>query len=273
MLIKNLNFFIFHLIILTLSLHSFANENSKKILNIVTFDYPPYMFKNKVGHLQGLEIDLFELFLSKKNYSFSYSFYPIKRAISKMSAKNSSSDLIYIGTSKHFIKELNKGDFDKLDFGESWFVPYVLAENKHIIENRSNLSYLKNKKIAALRGSSIVPFLKANNFEVVEATTFENFFKLLLMKRVDYAIVLETAGDYYLKAVSPFLQDGISKIEHHIYSIPLSVVINKKHSDYKSIIFDLNSGRIDAIKSGEISKILRENYYFKDIPSAFLNLN
>ncbi|GEM_PF-5999674 len=237
---------------LCLSLEIFA-------LDLVTFNYPPFLQKDEQGFVDRLLVD----FKKTSNIKFNVEKFPVKRALS------------YYQTGQYYFHLGASDNLSKKELSDSFIVPifdlnvYLLFSESNKEKLQKDLSTLKNIKIGILRGSQQEEeFAKKHGFSITTYNDSENAFNLLKKGRVDFITFSPLFNNY---------QDisGESTIDDFIYHKDLcykteaAFFINKSHTNANELHKELSININKYLKSSEYSKLLKITFK-DDIPKGVI---
>lgn len=239
-----------------------------KSLDVATFSYPPYIMGTRNNGAEGLLVEIFEEAIKPMNLKVKYHIFPLRRAVVEILKPEKLDKYVHLGTARNFEKEIKKGLLSNVTLTVGAFTAFAPAQSPLLRISDISIEKLKSHKIAALRGSSIVPLLVAAGIAPLEVSDLSQLFKVLESGRVEASVVLELSGDFFLKTQSKL---NIKKIQAPLAKVPLSFLISPKHPLYKEI-FAVVSENIEKLKaSGKLRKIAERYYGIGQVPDYFFS--
>lgn len=228
-------------------------------LDLVTFNYPPFLQSDEKGFVDKFLID----FKNSTNFKFESHKYPIKRALNSYT---SGKYFLHLGATDNFSKEVLSNSYIAPIFDLNI---YLLFSKSNKEDLQKDLSSLKNIRIGVLRGSiQEEEFAKRHNFSITRFTDSENAFNLLKKGRVDFITfspLFNTHEDV----------TGNNNIEDFIYHKDLcykakaAFFINKDNKDSESIFLELKSSLKKFLFSSKYKELL-DATFGKNIPKGVL---
>ncbi len=253
------------LLLMLVSVRSFAKAID---VNVVTFDYPPYMYEVIQNKKKGMEIDILEAALKGSNYKLNYKFYPIYRAVNETLTRNPSQITVYVGTSLHFTDQIKDKSVKSIYIGRASFMVYMMKDSPVAKLSQFNFQTLKPYRLVAPLGSSIVKVLKDHQITPNEVVEFPSLFMMVERGRADAAMALDITADEFL-AKDP-AKDRIIKSPEPVYQIPLAIVV-KTTPDSEKVYKAIEAG-VERIRENGTLRKIAEKYFIKSkIPSNFFN--
>lgn len=252
-------------------LHSpLAAESKSFPLKVISFDYPPYIFVAPTPLGRGLEVDTLLKALEGSPFRPAFAFYPLKRAIQIQSNFKENDWPIYVGAWNHFNELPARRNLTPIQIGSGSFFAYARAADTGKYRKIRKLSDLAKISVAAPRGSSIVAALRNLGIEPLEVSTFDQLFKVLALRRVELAIVLELAGDHYLKKRR--FNGTLRRLDYPIFEITTDIIVPNDHPNAQALIQTLTS-RVSHMRNNGDLKMIAEKYYGAgQVPKYFWNL-
>ena len=230
---------IFTLIFLGISSVSFAT------VRVALFDVPPFSYINKKGELDGLVYKLCKKIEKESGMIFSYTLVPYARAVKLL--KNGEVDLGIFYPSNEY-----KSDFIEL-------VP-TLGNVNYLISKKplkiNSITEIADAKIALLRGAKYFrEFDDLKKPGEVSVQDYNMSLNMLLLNRVDLAVVSSAAFEYFLR------KNNIKK-EKVFNTFTLNRQTNWIHVTSK-----MNSSTREKLIKANLSVINKGNY--KDLTDLF----
>lgn len=238
-------------------------------LKVISFNYPPYIFDTAKSLGHGLEIDTFLAALEGSNFQPQFLFYPLKRTVQMQIDFKKHGWPIYIGAWDHFRNLPTSKDLIPIQIGSGSFFAYSRSDNVEKYKKIRRLSDLHHISVAAPRGSSIVIALRRIGIEPLEASTFDQLFKVLAARRVELGLMIDLAGEYYMQEHK--IHDSIQRLKHPIFEITTDIVIPKEHPHAPALISMLTSRLAQMRTNGELKKIAEKYFGDGNVPKYFWN--
>ncbi len=204
---KKYSLFIIHLSLIFVVFFDSSLYAKKIQLTVVTEDFPPYNYRNKLGEIDGLSTNIVKTILDRAGIDYKIVLLPWQRAY-KM-AREKKNILIY---SVHRTQEREKhfntwiGPISK---PRSWYF-YKLASRQDLVLN--SMEDAKNLSVGVPRGYSIYTFLMKNGFTKLETTTnYTQNVKKFFVGRFDLLVSSDIQLLFTLKKLN-FNFDSVTKL-------------------------------------------------------------
>jgi ABC-type amino acid transport substrate-binding protein len=252
------------LLLMTLQLQA---TPPKVALRVVTMEYPPFMLQTPTTQGQGLLVDILKAALRKSDFQIDLQFYPLKRAVLIMHDAEKNSWPVSLNSAEHFKEEITRGKIKAVQMGTASFYAFVRNTDKSKFQAVQSLADLKNLKVAAPRGSAIIPHLRKQNIVPLEVASFDQLFQVLEFKRVDVAVVLGLSGDALIESQS--LQKSFMRLPSPLLSVSMDLLVPSGHPQAQKLIQTLHTNLSQMKQSGELAKIARRYFGKWPIPPFF----
>lgn len=221
---------IFFLISLLFSLEAYS------VVRVALFDIAPFSYINKKGEIDGVVYKLCKKIEAQSGLKFDYSLVPYARAIQLL--KDEEVDFaVFYPSSKY------EGYFNKLAPTLGNYNYLVSLKNLHI----KSLKDIGEKKIGLIRGARYSEeFDKINKPGVVYLQDYSKVFNMLLLNRIDIAVISSAAFSYFLN-----LQQINAEDKFNIFTINLQpnwIHISKGLEP--AIMEKIKKANIEVIKNG-----------------------
>lgn len=227
-------------------------------LELITFDYPPYMGENKVSK-DGVLCELVKEAFKVSGVDTEVNILPVKRAMTQISDNYS---LAYIGLINNF-NDATKANLQEFPLMKIKFVLFYLKEQFPYGFNYTNYSDLNNYSIGVLMGGITDMVGKQNNLKIEPVTSLDLVFKKLEASRNDFGVAVDLSGMFLIEKLFPNKKDKFTynNVKPFVSSKG-SLLLNKKHPEYQTYVGKLKDGLKTIYKNGTWLKIL-EKYYGK----------
>lgn len=220
------------LILLTFLFSTYVHSSVK----VALFDIAPFSYINDKGELDGVVYKLCRKIEKESGLKFDYSLIPYARAI-KLLTDGEVDLAVFYPSSKY------EGHFDKLAPTLGNYNYLVSLKNLYI----NSLNDIGEKKIGLIRGAKYSEeFDKMKKPGVVFLQDYSKVINMLLLNRIDIAVISSAAFEYFLR-----VQNINAKDKLNIYTINLQpnwIHINKKLDPY--IREKLKKANSSVIRSG-----------------------
>lgn len=255
----------FALIALLLSCSSYAS--SLRSLEVATFYYPPYMMESKRDSVEGFLIEIFEQTIKPLDVKLDYHIFPLRRSVIEVLKPQNRQKYVHLGTALNFKREIDAGLFSDITMITGAFSAYVPTKSSFLKSPLITIEKIRTYRVAALRGSAVVPMLKNAGVVPLEVSNIEQLFKVLESDRVDVSLVLDLSGDFYLKNNPQF---KVAKLPSDLTKVPLSFLIAKSHPLHDKI-YPMISENLSKMKAnGDLKKIAERYYGVGRVPDTVL---
>lgn len=220
------------LFLLTFLFSTYVHSSVK----VALFDIAPFSYINDKGELDGVVYKLCKKIEKESGLEFDYSLVPYARAI-KLLTDGEVDLAVFYPSTKY------EGLFDKLAPTLGNYNYLVSLKNLYI----NSLNDIGEKKIGLIRGAKYSEeFDKMKKPGVVFLQDYSKVFNMLLLNRIDIAVISSAAFEYFLR-----VQNINAKDKLNIYTINLQpnwIHINKKLDPY--IREKLKKANSSVIRSG-----------------------
>ncbi len=244
------------------------NENSNKVLNLATLNWPPYISEDVCN--KGWVFQFTVALLVSKGYQVNIHFYPWARSV--MLVEQGKMDILF---PEYFIESSSPSDAfpgkkrrellvlsNEFSGGE-----LALLKRKHYpFDLQENLVNLKGKIIGVVRGYQNTPefdaMMDSKQFSVVEAVDELQLVKLLMAKRVDLIVGDPRVFTYsvnYSKLSNrnkQALLNGIERVKPALKYNHLYFAISNKYKPRNQLLDDVNLALLEFQQSGETDRII-----------------
>ena len=160
-------------------------------------------------------------------------------------------------------------------YGSLFFAYYKKKLSKkdiYRVNNYTNLSYINDLKVVAIRNSASLDVLRKHNFEIVELESIAQSLNFLESGRTDLVVIIDISGLMVIGETYDFDigKDFDFSKETVIPSFPMGIAFNRKNPRFDFLTKTFKEG-LELIKSnGTYMKVL-ESYYGKaNVPKAAL---
>ena len=244
------------------------NENSNKVLNLATLNWPPYISEDVCN--KGWVFQFTVALLVSKGYQVNIHFYPWARSV--MLVEQGKMDILF---PEYFIESSSPSDAfpgkkrrellvlsNEFSGGE-----LALLKRKHYpFDLQENLANLKGKIIGVVRGYQNTPefdaMMDSKQFSVVEAVDELQLVKLLMAKRVDLIVGDPRVFTYsvnYSKLSNrnkQALLNGIERVKPALKYNHLYFAISNKYKPRNQLLDDVNLALLEFQQNGETDRII-----------------
>lgn len=200
------------LFLLTFLFSTYVHSSVK----VALFDIAPFSYINDKGELDGVVYKLCKKIEKESGLEFDYSLVPYARAI-KLLTDGEVDLAVFYPSTKY------EGLFDKLAPTLGNYNYLVSLKNLYI----NSLNDIGEKKIGLIRGAKYSEeFDKMKKPGVVFLQDYSKVFNMLLLNRIDIAVISSAAFEYFLRVQNINAEDKLN-----IYTINLQpnwIHINKK---------------------------------------------
>tara|TARA_B110001454_G_scaffold207567_1_gene219105 strand:+ start:7 stop:939 length:933 start_codon:yes stop_codon:yes gene_type:complete len=244
------------------------NAKSKKILTLVTLNWPPYISEDLCN--KGWVFQFAVALLTSKGYQVNIQFYPWARSVKLVEQGNV--DILF---PEYFIESSAPSDViankkrrellvlsNKFPGGEI----ALLKRKGYDFELNQDLSNLIGKSIGVVRGYQNTPefdaMMDAKLFDVIKAVDELQLMKLLAAKRVDFIIGDPKVFSYSVNysslsnANKQALLNGAEQVYPALKYNHLYFAISKKYSPWRPLLDDINLALIAFQQSGETNRLI-----------------
>jgi polar amino acid transport system substrate-binding protein len=245
------------------------NANAKKIINLATLNWPPYISQNICN--KGWVFQFAVALLASKDYQVNIHFYPWARSVKLV--EQGTMDVLF---PEYFIEENAPSDnYPRLNRREllSLSSPFpggslaLLQRKGGHFNLDAGLSALKGKVIGVVRGYQNTPefdaMMDAKLFSVVEAVDELQLIKLLVARRVELIVgdpkVFNFTVNFSSLDASKKQQilDDIEQVEPALDYNPLYFAVSKKSLQAAQIMEDLNMAILQFESDGETDRLIQ----------------
>jgi len=206
-------------------------------VKVALFDIAPFSYINDKGELDGVVYKLCRKIEKESGLKFDYSLVPYARAI-KLLSDGEVDFAVFYPSSKY------DGYFNKLAPTLGNYNYMVSLKNLHL----SSLKDIGEKKIGLIRGARYSEeFDKLKKPGVVFLQDYSKVFNMLLLNRIDIAVISSAAFEYFIK-----LQDVNAVEKFNIFTINLQpnwIHINKRLDP--SIMDKIKKANTSVIRTGD----------------------
>jgi len=244
------------------------NEKSKKIINLATLNWPPYISEDVCN--KGWVFQFTVAILVSKGYQVNIHFYPWARSV--MLVEQGKMDILF---PEYFIESSAPSDAvlgkkrrellvlsNKFSGGDL----SLLKRKGSLFNLQADLGNLKGKIIGVVRGYQNTPefdaMMDAKQFAVVEAVDELQLVKLLAAKRVDLIIGDPSVFTYSVNYSNlsnrnkQALLNSIEKIEPALKYNHLYYAISNNYPLRHQLLDDINLALLEFQQSGETKRFI-----------------
>jgi polar amino acid transport system substrate-binding protein len=219
-------------------------------LKIVGFDYPPF-YQERGGAMEGIAVELAQELFSRLKVEFTFSVFPLKRALSLLENGQADCTMILIRTSQrlkylHFTEPIMRAR------GLIWSA----ADRKGSVVNYETLEDLKQYKIGVTLGYSYGPefdrMLKTMNVDIANSD-YSNLLKVL-----EHRIDIFPGNEFVVEGIMekyPELRAKLVRSDKAFFEWDLRIAISRK-SQYSSMLPEIEGVLSDLKRDGVVSKIV-----------------
>lgn len=157
---------------------------------LVDDDYPPFVFKNNEGKLQGIIIDEWELFSKKNGIKVLFDGSDWEKTLGKMrDGQGEVLDTLFY-----------KNDREKyLDYGKPYYEVNVNVYYGNSGKKIDSIKKIKGEKIGVKRGDAAVELLlKYGADEIIEYMSYSEIIEAFNKKEINVFLMDEPCGKYYI---------------------------------------------------------------------------
>ncbi|WP_415063499.1 substrate-binding periplasmic protein [Bdellovibrio sp.] len=226
------------------------------------------MMDSKDGSVEGLMVEIFEQTIKPLRLKPDYHIFPLRRSVVEMQKPRNIEKFVHLGTALNFKNEISAGVFSDITMITGAFAAYVSPKSSLTKGPSVTVEMLRSYRVAALRGSAVVPILKHSGINPLEVSNIEQLFKVLASNRIDVSLVLDLSGDFYLK---DHPQIKIAKVPSSITDVPLSFLIAKSHPHYDKIFPMISENLAKMRLNGDLKKIAERYYGVGQVPNDVLS--
>lgn len=246
------------ILILILMLFGAPAFGEDKVLEILTFDYPPLFGESKYSK-EGLMVELAQSAFDSVGIKTKVKFLPIKRAMSQISHNEA---IAYLGGIYSF-DSVDRKNLEEFPLLRIRFVCFYLKERFPTGFTFTKLSDLKKYSIGVLAGGLTDTVGKANGLNVEGVNSLSSIFLKLNADRNDIGVAFELSVK---SQIEELFQGNENKFEIY-YDVPFvstdaTLLLNKKHPEYKFYSEKYKIGVKNIVKNGKWLSIM-EKYYGK----------
>jgi polar amino acid transport system substrate-binding protein len=244
------------------------NEDSPKIINLATLNWPPYISEDVCN--KGWVFQFTVALLVSKGYQVNIHFYPWARSV--MLVEQGKMDILF---PEYFIESSAPSDAvlgkkrrellalsNKFAGGDL----SLLKRKGYSFNLQADLGNLKGKIIGVVRGYQNTPefdaMMDAKQFAVVEAVDELQLVKLLVAKRVDLIIGDPSVFSYSVNYSNlsnrnkQALLNGIEKIEPALKYNNLYYAISNSYPLRHQLLDDINLALLEFQQNGETNRFI-----------------
>lgn len=245
------------------------NENSNKVLNLATLNWPPYISEDVCN--KGWVFQFTVAVLVSKGYQVNIHFYPWARSVKLV--EQGKMDILF---PEYFIESSAPSDAvlgkkrrellvlsNKFSGGEL----SLLKRHDYAFNLQENLGNLKGKIIGVVRGYQNTPefdaMMDSDQFAVVEAVDELQLVKLLVAKRVDLIIGDPTVFTYSVNYSNlsnrnkQALLNGIEVVKPALKYNHLYFAISNRYQQWHQLLDDVNLALLEFQQSGETERFIK----------------
>lgn len=251
-------------------LHFSFNQQSEKVLNIATLDWPPYVGHNLCN--LGWSLQFAVAVLTAKGYQVNINFYPWVRAVKMV--ESGQMEILY---PEYFIEDSAPSDIYPNVKRRELLVQSneIIGGNISLFKHKDsqfsfngNLSAIEGKVIGVVRGYQNTPEFDAmmdkGLIHVIEAVDDAQLLKILTGKRADLVIGDPQVFQYVINssaksdAEKQALQQSIEEVTPPLKYNHLYFAVSTKYENWKQVLEDINLALIEFETSGETQRIYQQ---------------
>jgi polar amino acid transport system substrate-binding protein len=244
------------------------NENSDKVVNLATLNWPPYISESVCN--KGWVFQFTVALLVSKGYQVNIHFYPWARSV--MLVEKGQMDILF---PEYFIESSAPSDTiqgknrrellalsNKFSGGEL----SLLKRQGHPFILQKNLANLKGKIIGVVRGYQNTPefdaMMDSKQFSIIEAVDELQLVKLLVAKRVDLIVGDPKVFTYSVNYSNlsnrnkQALLNGIEVVDPPLKYNHLYFAISNQYPQLHQLLDDVNLALLAFQQSGETDRII-----------------
>ncbi len=245
------------------------NENSDKVLNLATLNWPPYISEDVCN--KGWVFQFTVALLVSKGYQVNIHFYPWARSV--MLVEQGKMDILF---PEYFIESSAPSDAvqgkkrrellalsNKFSGGEL----SLLKRQGYVFDLQKDLGNLKGKIIGVVRGYQNTPefdaMMDSKQFSIVEAVDELQLVKLLVAKRVDLIVGDPKVFTYSVNYSNlsnrnkQALLNGIEIVEPALKYNHLYFAISNNYPQWHQLLDDVNLALLEFQQSGETDRFIK----------------
>jgi len=245
------------------------NANAKKIVNLATLNWPPYISENICN--KGWVFQYTVALLASKGYQVNIHFYPWARSVKLV--EQGTMDILF---PEYFIEESapsdnyprkNRRELLSLSSSFPGGSLALLQRKGGNVNLYDGLSVLKGKTIGVVRGYQNTPefdaMMDAKVFSVVEAVDELQLVNLLVSERVELIIGDPKVFNFTVNFSSlplskkKLLLDAIERVEPPLDYNPLYFAVSNKSLQAEQIMTDLNRAILQFESDGETDRLIQ----------------
>lgn len=244
------------------------NAESKKVLNLATLEWPPYIGEELCN--KGWVFQFTVALLVERGYQVNVHFFPWARSVKVVELgemdilfpeyfieDSAPSDVIKDKKRRELLAQSNRFPGGNISFLKRKNDPFTFD---------GKLNQLKGQTIGVVRGYQNTPefdaMMDAGLITVIEAVDELQLMKLLIAKRVNLIIgdpiVFRFSVDYsnISNANKMALLAGVEEVSPALQYNYLSFAVSVKSPQWRSLLDDINLGLLMFEQSGETAKII-----------------
>ncbi len=245
------------------------NENSNKVLNLATLNWPPYISEDVCN--KGWVFQFTVAVLVSKGYQVNVHFYPWARSV--MLVEQGKMDILFpeyfieSSAPSDAIKGKNRRELLVLSNKFSGGELSLLKRTDYSFDLKKNLANLKGKIIGVVRGYQNTPefdaMMDSKQFAIVEAVDELQLVKLLVAKRVDLIIGDPKVFTYSVNYSDlsnrnkQALLNSIEVVEPALKYNHLYFAISNKYQEWHTLLNDVNLALLEFQQNGETDRFIK----------------
>jgi len=225
-----------------------ADTHGRKIMPIVTEDYPPYEMKIPIQGLQGFDYELATLIFKQLRYEPQITFYPWKRALQETRLGNT------VGILTCAYRQERESFIIYSDPISEFTNGFYTRKNHRGIKPKT-LEDVVDLKVASIVEYESLKALQELGMTPIAAPNTKTAVRMLHKNRFDYLYVAKQATDFEIRLA------GLSgEFDFHpILTNKFYFCFSKKFPNIRQIVEDFNSALKQLQADGTIGQI-RSNY-------------
>ncbi len=239
--------------LLLVLLISAAVQAASPPIDILTFQYPPYINGDGTGMAEKIITAAFET----QGHSVKFTIYPIKRAINNFQKGRGK---MFLGLRDYFSEQ-------EINIQEIFYFRRVLVylKDRYPDLQINNLDDLKGKKIGAVLGSSVIDDFQAAGLIVDKTSKHENNINKLHARRVDFIYTLDLTAINLIEKLFPGQPAAFEIFEYQLNAADLVV---RKNSPGEKLLQVFRTGLKTIIENGTYLKIMVQSYGAGQVPAS-----
>ena len=239
--------------LLFLILISVAVAAASQPIEILTFQYPPYINGDGTGMGEEIVAAAFQT----QGHSVKFTLYPSKRAINNFQKGQGK---MFLGLRDYFSEQ-------EINAEEIFYFRRVLIylKDQYPELHINSLDDLKGKKIGVVLGSSQITDFQAAGLIVDKTSKHENNIKKLYARRVDVIYTLDLTAINLIEKLFPGQPAVFDIFEYQRNAADLVV---RKNSLEEKLLQVFRTGLKTIIENGTYHKIMEQSYGAGQVPTS-----